>query len=214
MNLRSSIFVAMLVFGSALSHSFAAPVAPPKGGAAILLKKPVWLTGVRPDSGDSAPAQYAAEFPARATSEHMKVVNAGFWLANQDKPSELFYEFTLQRIKPFSKRLYTRVLLENPSDRNSPVKYEHHWDPAEKSSKVTHGALLNVKRGERYTLTYELFTDESRTMLFERLTQVIVSPLDNTSGCVNLQQDVMLEEFPALKSSKVPIEMVMLACDR
>jgi hypothetical protein len=194
----------------------AAPVVPPSGGAAIFLKEPIYLTGISANPRDANLAPYSIEFPDAARTEHLRVVNAGYWLVNQVKPTQIFYEFTLSISKPFDKRVFTRVRLDNPAEPTKPIQYEHYIDPTEKSTKATHGPLRMVKRGEKYTLRFELFADEARAVLLEELQQEIVAPLDNTSGCTELQQSVMLAAFPALTSSKVkvPFDKVILACDK
>jgi hypothetical protein len=190
------------------------PVMPPKGGAAILLKNPVWLTGISNSTDKIELAPYAKLFPASVRTEHFSVVNAGYWLANQSKPSQVFYEFALTIVKPFESRVFTRVMLENPAELDKPIKYEHYIDPSEKSTKATHGPLSRVKRGEKYSMTLEVFTDEARTVLLERVVQTLVAPLDNSDGCVDLQPEVMLSAMSGISSSKAPIDKIILACDR
>ncbi len=126
----------------------AAPVVPPKGGAAIILKSPVWLTGVSSPEDKMDLAPYAKQFPVAVNTEHLRVVNAGYWIANQDKPSQVFYEFAMTIAKPFAGRVFTRALLQNPAEPDQPIKYEHYLDPKEKSTKATHGPLANITRGE------------------------------------------------------------------
>lgn len=148
------------------------------------------------------------------STEHFKVVNAGYWIANQGKPSQVIYELALTVIKRFDKRVFTRILIDDPAERDKPIKYEHYLDPAEKSTKATHGPLSNVKRGEKYTVRFEVFADEARTVSLDRVVQEFVAPLDNTSGCVGLQPDVMLAVLPGLASGKAPIDKIIFACDR
>lgn len=187
---------------------------PPKGGAAILLKNPLWLTGVSDGKGKPELAPYAKQFPIAVSSEHFKVVNAGYWIANQGKPSQAFYEFALTVIKPFDNRVFTRILIDDPAEREKAIKYEHYLDPAEKSTKATHGPLSNIKRGERYTIRFEVFADEARTVSLDKVVQELVAPLDNTNGCVGLQPEVMLAALPGVASGKAPIDKIILACDR
>lgn len=192
----------------------AAPVVPPVGGAAIILKEPVYLTAISANPLDASFAPYSIEFPDAVKTEHLRVVNAGYWLVNQGKPSQIFYEFTLSILRPFEKRVFTRVRLDDPAEPTKSIQYEHYIDPAEKSTKATHGPLSMVKLGQKYSLRFELFSDKARTVLLEALQQEIVAPLDNTSGCIELQPPIMLAVFPALTSSKTPLDKVMLACDK
>ena len=190
----------------------AKPVVPPKGGVTILLKEPVWLTGTAEPS-----AIYSTSYPQPVKTERFEIVNAGFWLANQTKPTQVIYEFTLRVIKPFEKRVYTRVLLSDPENAARPIKYEHYLDPQEKSTKATHGPLAMVSEGAKYSMTFEVFADENRTELIEKITQELTSPLDNTSGCVGISNELKSILFPGIKSlmtsKKIPIEKVNLACD-
>ena len=172
---------------------------PPKGGAALVIKDPVWLTAVSLSDDESKRSPYANEFPAAVQTEHLKVVNAGFWLANDKKLlTQVYYQFSMTVAKPFEGRVYTRVLMDNPADPAKPIQYEHHLDPKERSTEATHGPLASVKRGEKYTLRFEVFSDEARTKSLEQVVQAIIAPLDSTSGCVELRPEVMLAAFPKL----------------
>lgn len=213
--MHSNYSIFLVVGALALPMSAGAePVMPPKGGAAILLKDPVWLSGVSSSLVAGKEAEFARDFPPPVETEHLKVVNAGYWLANVKKPTQVFYEFTMTVKAPFEGKVFTRVLLEDPSARDAPIKYEHYIDTPERSTKVTHGPLSSVRLGEKYTLILEVFSDEARTKSLERVAQSIVAPLDNTSGCVVLRPEVLMAALPALASQKVPIDKIMLACDR
>lgn len=204
-------YMALAVFAN---DCFAAPVVPPRGGAAIILKNPVWLSGIQEVGEGAKQAPNASELPLPVKTGHFVVVNAGYWLANQAKPTQAIYEFALTVAKPFERRVYTRTLLDNPADSATPIKYEHYLDPAERSTKVTHGPLTGIKRGSRYKLIFEFYSDEGRSFLLERVEQEIMASLDNTSGCVELAPEVLIAAFPSLSSSSVPIEKIILACDR
>lgn len=209
---------ALLIFNMTLAvfanGCFAAPVVPPRGGAAIMLKNPVWLTGVQEAGEGTKQAPYASGYPLPVKTAHFVVVNAGYWLANQSKPTQAIYEFALTVANPFEHRVYTRALLDNPAESASPIKYEHYLDPEERSTKVTHGPLSGIKQGSRYKLLFEVYSDEGRSILLERVEQEIIAPLDNTSGCVVLTPDIMLAAFPSLSNAGVPINKVILACDK
>jgi hypothetical protein len=189
-----------------------APVIPPQGSAAIMLDHPVWLSGIKVDGRGSKLALYAENFPAAVTTDHFVVVNAGFWLANQAKMTQAVYEFALTVKKRFKTRVYLRVLLDDPSDKTTPIKYEAYLDPISGSSQTTHGPLKGIKRGERYTFVLEVYSDENRSQLLERVKQDIVAPLDNTSGCVALAPEVLLAVFPLL--NPLELDRVTLVCER
>ena len=194
---------------------FAKPVTPPPGWTVIMLKNPVWLTGISEKRDGKLIAVYSADFPPPVTTEHFAMFRAGYWLANQQLPTEVIYRFLIDVRQSYDKRVYTRSIVDNPSDVAKPIKYEHYLDPKEKSTTTTHVGLSNVERGKHYTYVFEAYEDENRTILLERLTQEIVSPLDNVSGCVQLEPAIMREVFPgAEKGTPAPIDKIMLACDR
>ena len=197
-----------IVLATTYAEVASAPVMPPQGGAAIYLERPVWLSGISND----AIVSDAGQLPAPERTEHFVVVNAGYWLVNQDKPSQVVYEFALTVTKPFERRVFTRIRLDNPEDASSPITYEHYLDPAQKSTKVTHGPLKQVRANAQYTLMLEIFADESRSVLLERVAQKIVSPLDNASGCVQLHPSIMKALFYVKKN--IPLEKLSLACDK
>jgi len=205
----------LVVAGLACSVPVSAErVTPPPGWTAIVLKEPVWLPGAKTES-----IPFSAEFPVPTKTDHFEVVNAGYWIANQQKLSQVFYEFTLKVAKPFAQRVYTRVLLSNPEDSATPIKYEQHMDPAAKSQKAIHGPLKNVKTGQKYTLVYEAYSDEARSVLLERVSQEIVAPFDSTSGCVELSDPVKNTLFPKLRSAVggiggATVEKTTLACEK
>ena len=57
-------------------------------------------------------------------------------------------------------------------------------------------------------MIFEVFADEGRTMLLDRVVQTMVAPLENVSGCVEVKPDIMLFKFPELALSKIPIEKI------
>lgn len=163
----------------------------------IFSSKPTWLPGTETTNYQKV-APFTEGFPARTATEHFSVTNAGYWLANLNKkPNQLVYFFQLNVDKPYKSRVFTRVTLENPTDQNKPFVYEHHLDPNEQSTQATHSTLQNVKLGQKYELSYEIFSDSARTELIEKVTQIVQAPLGNTSGCVELPKSTLLFMFPA-----------------
>jgi hypothetical protein len=208
-----NILTVLLVAISGIAS--ARPVVPPPGWSVIIVKEPVWLTGISETHEGKLVAPYSADFPPPATRDHFATVHAGCWLANQGRPTMVIYQFRIGVTQSFDKRIYTRSIIDNPADMANPIKYEHYLDPKEKTATTTHIDLANVQRGKRYKYVFEAYEDENRTVLLDRMTQEIVAPLDNVSGCVQLEPGILLAVFPgADKGSPAPIEKLMLACDK
>lgn len=155
---------------------------PPNGGVMIVPAKPIWVSGTLEANHDKA--GYTSEFPKQKVSEHLKVVNSGYWLNFQNGRMEPIYEFTLGVIKPFSDKVYTRATLENPLNPEAPFVYEHYLLPSEKATKAIHGPIYGVKSNQTYTLKYEVYKDQGRTTLIEKVEQKIQASFDNRSGCI------------------------------
>ena len=153
--------------------------------------------------------------PLEQKNENLKVVNAGFWLANTyNKISQLVYAFDINIIKPFNQeRVYTRAILENPMNPSQPIIYEHYLNKSESSTKVTHATIDNVTMNKTYLLSFEVYSDKERKNLISKIDQKIVSVVDNTTGCVKLTDIFMNEKFSLYAvAGGVPIDKVIIAC--
>src|SRR5690606_19338742 len=140
----------------------------PQGGAAVIVQKPIWLSGI----ADPVNESFTTEYPAAAGSTHMEVINAGVWLANAyGKRSQLIYELSINVKDLPDQRHYTRMILENPQDQTTPFTYEHYLDPEEKSTTGRHGPLHGVQLGGEYTLVFEIYADQERTQLIDHIRQ-------------------------------------------
>jgi len=82
---------------------------PPPGWSVIMLKNLFGLPDQRESRGRLV-AQYSAEFPPAVTTDHFATVRAGYWLANQDKPTQVIYRFLVDVRQSFDKRIYTRSI--------------------------------------------------------------------------------------------------------
>lgn len=174
----------------------------------IISSKPIWFPGTETTNYQKV-APFTEGFPARVATEHFSVINAGYWLANLNKkPNQLVYFFQLNVDKPYKSRVFTRVTLENPIDQNKPFIYEHYLDPNEKSTQATHATLQNVRLGQKYELSYEIFSDSARTDLIEKIIQIVEAPLDNTSGCIDIPKSTLLFMFPVVAND----DSMTLAC--
>lgn len=138
-------------------------------------------------------------FPDETKSKNFNVINAGFWIYYDIPKADQFttatynnsnltvrYEYTLNRKKGFTDKVYQRAILENPEDRNKPFVYESVLDSNRKASQVFHAPLKNIAMGKKYKLSFEFYADEKRTKLIEKVTQDIRSPIDNTNGCIKM----------------------------
>lgn len=185
----------------------------PNGGAAVKIAKPVWITGTYRDD-----MSFSSKLPIAQENEYLKVVNAGYWLANANgKVSQLVYAFDLSIKKPISEdKVYTRVILENPSDINKPIVYEHYLNKSERSTHVTHATVQNVKLGASYHLIFEVYRDLNRTQLLTKIDQPIVSLADNTSGCLELSKELMEAQYGNIldpNGKPIPIDKLIFACE-
>jgi len=172
--------------------------AAPNGGFIVVPSKPLWVFGTQEEKHDET--GYTTTFPKRQVSEHLKVVNSGYWLNFQNGTMEPIYEFTLSVLKPFSEKVYTRTTLENPLNQSAPFTYEHYLLPKEKSTKATHGPVYGVEANKTYILRYEVYKDENRTILVDKIEQRIQAFFDNTSGCIVLEEQLKLKFLPFEKS--------------
>ncbi|RZV18438.1 hypothetical protein [Aliarcobacter butzleri] len=185
-------------------------VVPPNGGASISIIKPIWISGIYIEGNE-----YSKNLPLEQKNENLKVVNAGFWLANtNNKISQLVYAFDINIIKPFNQeRVYTRAILENPINPSQPIIYEHYLNKGESSTKVTHATIDNVTMNKTYLLSFEIYSDKERKNLISKIDQKIVSVVDNTTGCVKLSDIFMNEKFSLYAvAGGVPIDKVIIAC--
>lgn len=176
----------------------------------IFGSKPIWFPATETTDYKRV-APFAENFPPLTKTEHFSVINAGYWLGRRDgKLNQVVYLFQVNVDKLYASRVYTRVSLENPSDPSKPIIYEHYLDPEEGNTRIAHGPLNNVKLGQQYVLSLDVFSDEARTIPIEKVVQVIESPLDNTSGCVVLPPKTMVFYFPIAAKD----EGITLACQK
>jgi len=185
----------------------------PNGGAGINVQKPVWLSGIKLKE-DS----YSSSFPKAEENEHLKVINAGYWLANtQGRKSQLIYRFQVNIKKPFSdKKVWTKMTLSNPSNENKDIVYTHYLNKKDKNTGGTHATLSNVKLNKKYNMIIEVFSDENRTKLISKLNQTIISPVDNTSGCIKLNQEFKKEKYGYLVDGTkiLSLDHLIILCDK
>jgi len=161
---------------------------------------------------------FTSKLPIAQENEYLKVVNAGYWLANANgKVSQLVYSFDLSVKKPISNnKIYTRVILDNPADTKTPIIYEHYLNTSERSTHVTHATVQNVKMGSTYHMIFEIYNDANRTQLLTKIDQPIVSLADNTSGCLELSEEVMQTLYSNIldpNGKAIPIDKLIFACE-
>lgn len=189
-------------------------VLPPNGGVLIIPGEPIWLSGVQ--TKDSLNPELTAKYPLPKSTEHMEVVNAGYWISFQNAEMQATYEYTLNVSKSFQNKVYTRVILENPLDPAAPFQYEHYLLPVEEATRAIHGPVFGIQMGKSYNLTFEVYADTQRTVLLERVTQKVVASFDNSSGCVELESSLrpILLVSNDLSGKPIPTEKVIWPCRR
>jgi hypothetical protein len=183
------------------------------GEAAINVQKPVWLSGIRLNK-DS----YSSSFPKAEENKYLKVLKAGYWLANTNgKKSQLIYYFKVNIKKPFlNKKVWTRMTLSNPLNENKDIVYTHYLSPNDKNTDGTYATLSNVKLNKKYNMTLEVFSDENRTNLISKLNQTIISPVDNTNGCIKLNKALKKEKYGYLVDGTkiLSLDHLVILCDK
>lgn len=213
MKIRVSILLLVLVVAGCRTTLSPKPVVPPNGGAAIVVGGNGWrFSGVERSGMES----FEVGYPQAEETELLKVINADFILANAyGKRSQIIYSFDVNVKNIPQDLVYTRVILENPADSSLPIVYEHHFNKNERLIQVIHGPLNNVVMHKKYTIKLQLFEDAERTKLIDEVAQVVVSSLDNTSGCVELSSDYKKIYFEGTKDPKgnvIPIDKLMIWC--
>jgi len=139
----------------------------------IFLEKPVWLSGIQVDG-----LNYTKSFPLAIDNKYMKVVRAGYWLANTNgKLSQLVYIFKLTNNRVFPQDLvYTKSIFSNPEDESKPIIYYGTLNNKFRTTTITHGSVYNVAMNQTYHMVFEAYSDPERTQLITRIDQALVSP--------------------------------------
>ncbi|EJB8584233.1 hypothetical protein F0M03_11840 [Vibrio parahaemolyticus] len=195
------------------STSTSGVVIPPNGGAAISVGSGGWwLSGINKSGMEG----FSVSYPEGVSSEHMHVVNAGFYVADAyGKVSQVINRYTISFLNLPNKKLYTKAIIENPQDAAQPIIYTHYILSHEKSTNVTHGPLEGIEIGRIYKFKFELYSDEEMTKLVDTIHQDIVSPLSNVSGCTELEPDykkLYMGNIRDPKGNLIPIDKLMLSC--
>lgn len=208
-----SILLVLLCLSSSTIVASDKSYGAPKGGFAVSPDNPIWISGLTIDD-----AAFTKEYPKREQTEHLAVVNAGLWLANNGpKISILVYSLEIDIKKPFSKKVFTKTILPNPENPGSPFIYKGTLNKTEKSTRVNHNPVVGIKKGEKYNFVFEVYEDKKRNNLIERIDQQIQSPVDNTSGCVEIEADYKKALFGDIKDKRgrpIPPEKIVVACKK
>lgn len=155
----------------------------------VFVAKPTWVSGIK--VGDN----YSKDFPEPTKGQHIEVVNAGFWLMSTQKETKLAYEFALKVSKPFSRKVYSRAILPDPSDVDHPFVYDHSLDVNTPATLVRHSNIEGLQDGQQYTLYFEFYADPERTHLIERIEQPIRSALIQDDNCIYFGKALSQERF-------------------
>ncbi|WP_415397270.1 hypothetical protein [Sulfurimonas sp. CS5] len=184
----------------------------PNGGAAAIIREPVWLSGIK-----TSDIGYSSNFPKAEENEYLKTIKAGYWLANTNgKRSQLVYYFKVKVKKPFSdQKVWTKMILSNPSNIRN-IVYTHYLNKTDKNTSATHPTVSNVKLNQKYNMILEVYSDKERTKLISKLNQNIISPVDNTSGCIKLNKIFKEEQYGYLVDGKtiLTLDHLIIWCDK
>ncbi|OIQ26533.1 hypothetical protein [uncultured Vibrio sp.] len=187
-------------------------VIPPNGGAAVSAGQGWWFSGIE----EVGMENHTASYPKRAISQHMEIVNAGYYVADAyGQVSQIIYRYNIDFKSLPNSKLYTKAILQNPLNRRDPIIYQHYILQEEKSTQVTHGPLNNVVNGQLYDFRFEIYNDEAMTDLVDSISQKVRSPLDNTSGCVEIEPDYKNVYMGNIKDPNgriIPLDKLMLSC--
>ena len=211
MRLTISVLIASTVIAAG-AHGEDAYRPPPQGGAVVIPEQPIWLTGVEDDA--SVLAEISTEFPTRQSTDHLEVINAGFYLNMQYGELQAIYSYELNLKKPFPKKVFSRMILEDPLNPNEPIVYEHFLAPEEKSTKVTHGPVRGVEANGTYTLTFEVYSDRRRKKLVDRIVQKVIASFDNSGPCIepsDLARSILLPAI-TVDGLEVPTSKLAWPC--
>ena len=185
----------------------------PKGGYAVSPDSPFWISGVALKD-----EEFTKSYPKKEHTEHFSVVNAGLWLANNGPHvSVLIYSFELDVKKSFGAKVFTKIILPDPVNIDSPIIYTGTLSEHEKSTRVNHNPVIGIKKGNEYKFIYEVYSDVNRRNLIERVEQRIYSPVDNYSGCVVLEENYKKALFGDIKDKNgrlIPLNKIIVACDK
>lgn len=189
-------------------------VTPPKSTMTLNIITPLWISGTITNK-----LLYTRNLPYRKENGHLTVTNAGFWLGNNhNNASQLTYAFDLAVKKPFScKTIYTRAILENPSNPDNPIIYENSFKQTTKSIKIKHTSLTQIKMDKTYRLIFEVYSDVERQNLITKINQPITAVVDNTNECVKVSDAYMsqiLETIIDQNGPTIPIDKLIIKCHK
>ena len=212
LSIKVLILVASALVGCQ-SASNSAFIIPANGGASVSAgSQGWWFSGIE----QAGMENHAASYPEGSSSQHMQIVDAGYYVADAyGKVSQIIYRYNINFKSLPKSKLYTKAILENPLNRRDPFIYQHYILPEEKSTQVTHGPLGGVVKGQLYDFRFELYSDDARTDLVDSISQKVLSPLDNTNGCVDLEPDykkVYMDNIKDPKGRVIPLDKLMLSC--
>ncbi len=143
------------------------------------LSQPVFVRGTYQEGHD-------ATEPRPAESRYFKTEIAGFAIVN----GVAGYRAFIDVITPPSQRIYTRAILENPVNSNTPIVYEHYIDPETGSTEVTHFPVIGLRIYNNYTITLIAYEDEARTVEIDRLKQEVRSYIDTTADPISIYSNI------------------------
>ena len=108
------------------------------------------------------------------------------------------------------------MTFSNPLNKNKEIVYTYYLLPKNEITNGTHVALSNVKLNKKYHMILEIFSDENRTNLISKINQIIISPVDNTNGCIEVNKELKKEKYGYLvDGSKIlSLEHLIIECNK
>lgn len=203
------LIIVVLSFNGCIIYG---PNGVPNGGAGIYISEPMILSGVKKSSN-----KYTYSFPMISENDFLKTEDAGFLLVHSDIYPKLGYIFNVNVKKPFPYDVvWAKAILVNPLDQAKIIYTNHYQNMKGTNIKVTHGPLENVMLNEKYHMKLEVYKDKEFKNLITILKQEIISPVDNTLGCIKLNKELKKENFGYLVDGKkvLSFDHIVIVCGK
>lgn len=213
--MRTSFISALLltvILGCPIILNAQETLGAPPGGVAVVPNPPIWLTGIMVPGID-----FLSLFPKPVSTDHLQVVNAGYYLLYSEETSQLAYMMQLNVEKKYQDSVFLKWYLTDPLNPSTPFTYEGELTPASGSTRITHNNVKGVRMGDKYHIAVEVYSDRAHKNMIEKIDQELLSPVENTTGCVNIQRDLKNYYFgriPGPGGVVIPLDKVVIACQK
>lgn len=115
--------------------------------------------------------------PKAVKSKYFETYEGGFIVVG----NEVGLSVKVDVKKPLTQKIYTKLIIENPSGSNKPYIYENQNNVVDVSQSyimLTQGPLTGLKIDKTYKVELLAFSDGSRTKKIDRLIQYLRSSID------------------------------------